>query len=118
MKLLALAFCQALDDRTREHSIRVSKNFTGASEIVALLHDCVEDEVCTLHDIHQLFGQEIAEAVDAISRRDGEVYWNYIARAKENSIAREVKLADLSDNLRDCSSSLRNRYLTAQAILS
>ncbi len=38
------------------------------------------------------------EAVEALTRREGEDYEAFIRRVAPNPIAREVKLADLRDN--------------------
>ena len=64
-------------------------------EVVALLHDVVEDSDVTVSDIREEFGDIIACAVDALSRRADEAYFNdYMDRIKVNTIARHVKLAD------------------------
>lgn len=68
-------------------------------EAVAWLHDSVEDTQCSLDDIRQEFGNVIAEAVEAITKKQGEAYFSYLERVKANPIARVVKLADLSHNL-------------------
>lgn len=60
-------------------------------------------------------------ALDAITRRDGETYFEYITRCRENDFARQVKLIDLRDNLNRGSGpkpSLKKRYEKAQAVLS
>ena len=44
------------------------------------------------------FGPETAAAVDAVSRRDGEEWDDYLKRVKQNPIARQVKISDLIDN--------------------
>lgn len=74
-------------------------------KIVALLHDTIEDSpLTTIKALRKLFNDEIAEAVDAISRREGEKYFDYIERCKRNSIARVVKIEDIKHN------SDRNRW--------
>lgn len=68
--------------------------------VVAILHDVVEDSNQIFpEDIKRQFGADIANAVDAISRRKGETYKAFILRCSENSLASIVKLADLEDNL-------------------
>ena len=59
---------------------------------VALLHDAVEDTALTLADIEAAFGPETAAAVDAISRREGEAWEDYIARVKANPMATKVRI--------------------------
>jgi len=69
--------------------------------IVAALHDVVED--CADWPFARLadegFSVEVLEAVNALTRKDGESYDDFIARAGANPIARRVKLADLDDNM-------------------
>ena len=70
-----------------------------ATTIVALLHDVVEDTDYTLEDIAaEGFGQEIVEAVALMTHEDDVPYLDYVAKLKENPIARAVKLADLAHN--------------------
>ncbi|HUO03827.1 MAG TPA: HD domain-containing protein [Candidatus Binataceae bacterium] len=96
-------------DRTQSepyvlHPLRVMlalKDEPIATQIVGVLHDVVEDTDITLEDIRKIFGDEIAAAVDAMTRRKdaGEEYFDYVRRAIENPIARRVKQEDLNDNL-------------------
>jgi len=82
------------------HLVRVSLSCkTLQEQTVGMLHDIVEDTVCTVDDIRIEFGQRIAEAVDAITKREGESLEDYLTRVNANPIAREVKLADMADNL-------------------
>lgn len=66
---------------------------------VAYLHDVVEDTDATVRDIEDVFGLEVADAVDAMTHREGEEYQEYVKRAMENSIARYVKYHDIVFNL-------------------
>lgn len=66
--------------------------------VVAWLHDVVEDTQVTIHDIRSLFGDEVADAVDAITHRNNEPQIDYIRRVRANPIARRVKIADSTDN--------------------
>ena len=82
------------------HPIHVAEQMKTEEEtIVALLHDVVEDTSVTLSDLQYLgFSDEVVYAVDAITKRDGEKWKDYIDRVKENRIARKVKIADLNHN--------------------
>lgn len=83
------------------HPRRVSAAVTGATEkIVALLHDVVEDGPgWTLERLRaEGFPEEVVAAVDALTHREGEDYFDAIRRAGANTVARAVKLADLADN--------------------
>jgi (p)ppGpp synthase/HD superfamily hydrolase len=68
---------------------------------VAALHDVVEDsEEWTLDRLREEgFSEEVVEAVDYLTRREGETYEAFVERASGNPIARRVKLADLADNM-------------------
>ena len=70
-----------------------------ATTIVALLHDVVEDTDYTLEDIAaEGFGKEILEAVALMTHEDDVPYLDYVAKLKDNPIARAVKLVDLAHN--------------------
>ena len=58
----------------------------------------MEDTPITLRDIEATFGPETAAAVDAISRRDGEPWPDYLDRVAAKPMARQVKISDLIDN--------------------
>jgi (p)ppGpp synthase/HD superfamily hydrolase len=83
------------------HPIRLMMKMDSVQEqIVAILHDVVEDSEWTLIDLHKEgFSEEIITAVDCMTKRDNELYMDYIERLKINPIARKVKLADLEDNM-------------------
>ena len=81
------------------HPERVASRLsTSEAQVVGWLHDTVEDTPLTLSDISKKFGPETAAAVDAISRRDGEKWSDYIDRVAANPMARQVKISDLVDN--------------------
>jgi (p)ppGpp synthase/HD superfamily hydrolase len=83
------------------HLMLVARHFTDPLfQTVALLHDTVEDTDATLSDIERIFGSEVAQAVDAITRRKKEFYLSeYIPRVATNPIAAAVKIADLQENI-------------------
>lgn len=64
----------------------------------AALHDAVEDGHIDLAELRERFGSEVAEEVDALSRRAGETYRAFIERLAPRPRARLCKLADLRDN--------------------
>ncbi|WP_395739268.1 HD domain-containing protein [Prosthecobacter sp.] len=80
----------------------VEKLGGGETEIiVAWLHDTVEDTEMTHERLMELFGPEIAEAVQALTHAEGEDYPTAVLRAKANPISRKVKMADNLANLSD-----------------
>ncbi len=86
-----------------EHLARVAGFFEGYITLAAIawLHDVVEDTDTSLETIRRQFGLVVANAVDAISRRE-ETYSVYLDRVEDNSQAKQVKLIDLADNLSNC----------------
>lgn len=83
------------------HPERVaSRCSTDAEIIVALLHDTIEDtDVTPEFLMEQGFPQEIVEGVLSVTKRGGESYDDFVARAKKNPIGRIVKIHDLEDNM-------------------
>ena len=82
------------------HPLRVAKGFIGELRIVALLHDVVEDSDITLDQLREEgFSDAVISALDAVTKREGELYDEFIGRIKENPMAVQVKLADLKDNM-------------------
>jgi (p)ppGpp synthase/HD superfamily hydrolase len=83
------------------HPIRLMlKGITEDEQIVAILHDTIEDTDLTLDDLrNEGFSSEIVEAVDSLSRRKNETYEEFIYRIKKNPLARRVKVYDLQDNM-------------------
>lgn len=82
------------------HPLRVMQACeTIEQKIAAVLHDVIEDSDLTLDDLRDRFGSEIADAVNALTRRDGESYMEFVHRCGQNSLARAVKLNDLADNM-------------------
>lgn len=67
--------------------------------IAAILHEVIEDGDLSYDLLLQEFGSEIADAVDALSRRKNESYMFYIRRCSCNDLARDIKLLDLQDNM-------------------
>lgn len=67
--------------------------------IVALLHDVIEDTPCTPDDLRAMgFGEDVLEALALMTHDKRIPYMDYVAKIKENEIARTVKLADLRHN--------------------
>ena len=105
------------------HPIRVYNRVDDSefdAKVVALLHDVIEDTDVTLEVLKGEFGPgRIIDAIDAITRREGETYMEYIVRLSVDRLARIVKLADLDDHLETLphDHSLRGRYERAISAL-
>lgn len=83
------------------HPIRVAERCKDPrAKIVALLHDTIEDTEVTPDMLQEEgFPQEIISAVLSVTRQEDETYDAFVRRASENPIGREVKIADLEDNM-------------------
>ena len=83
-----------------EHPMTVASMVHGRkAKIVALLHDVCEDSDITLQDLREAgFSKRIVDAVDAVTKREGERYRHYLNRVKENRLATRVKIADATHN--------------------
>ena len=72
---------------------------TEDETVVALLHDVVEDTKYTFDDIRAMgFSEKVIEALTLLTHDDAEPYLEYVARLRDNDLARKVKLADLRHN--------------------
>lgn len=83
------------------HPLRVMLGCEGqATQIVAVLHDVIEDTDWTPDALRAEGASDaILAALDTVTRRDDETYSEFIERAAKNEIGRAVKIADLHDNL-------------------
>ena len=83
------------------HPLRVAERCESPkAKIVALLHDTIEDTDVTEEYLSQQgFPSDIVDAVLSVTRREGEDYETFIHRAALNPIGRQVKIADLEDNM-------------------
>ncbi len=83
------------------HPLRMMMRMKSESEMItAILHDVVEDTDWTIEKLREKgFSEEVLEAVECVTNREGESYEQFIERAGKNPIARQVKIADLEDNM-------------------
>lgn len=102
--LAVAAHQQQLDKAGRPyilHPLRVMQRVTGTpAKCAAVLHDVLEDSAFTAADLRRAgISAGIIAAVRALSRRAGEPYAAFVRRAGRHPLARQVKLADLEDNM-------------------
>lgn len=81
----------------------IQKNYNDPElKIIAMLHDSIEDSALTLNDIKNLgFSDRVVNALDALTKRPGERYMNYIQRLSVNEDARRIKVEDIGANSQD-----------------
>lgn len=85
------------------HPLRVmlSMGDDPLGRMAAVLHDVVEDTDWTFERLAgEGFPPVVIAAVDAVTRRSGEGYDAFVARAAADPLGRQVKVADIRDNLR------------------
>jgi (p)ppGpp synthase/HD superfamily hydrolase len=83
------------------HPLRMMMRMESeAAMIAAVLHDVVEDSDWTLERLRgEGFSDDVLQAVDCLTSREGETYDEFISRVRASAIARQVKIADLEDNM-------------------
>lgn len=83
------------------HPIRVMLAMETESErIVAVLHDVLEDCPDYVWMVEEAgFSREVLAALNALTKRHGEPYADFIMRVTLNPLARRVKVADMRDNM-------------------
>lgn len=90
------------------HPLRMMMRMKTEEEMMtAVLHDVVEDardnpeeNKWTFEKLKNAgFSDEVLKAVECVTNREGESYEQFIERAGKNPIARQVKIADLEDNM-------------------
>ncbi len=80
------------------HPIRVASTFSDEIlQVIAVLHDIVEDTEITIADLDARFPRSVVNAIEALTRRDDETYKEFIDRVARNPNARLVKIADVRD---------------------
>lgn len=84
-----------------EHPVRVAQMCKSLeAKTAAMLHDVIEDTSLTEDDLYRAgFDEKIVQTVVDLTRKDGETYMDFIRRLSVNELAREVKIADLHDNM-------------------
>lgn len=84
-----------------QHPMRVAMRCHADEEkMVALLHDTIEDtDVTAEYLLAEGFPQSVVDGILSVTKREGESYEDFVARAKQNPLGRIVKLHDLEDNL-------------------
>ncbi|GJL86165.1 MAG: hypothetical protein DHS20C02_19400 [Micavibrio sp.] len=105
---LEIANNALFDVKTRDgeayilHPLAVAFNNTNSisKHTIGVLHDVVEDSDWTLEDLREVgFSDRIIQGVDAVTKRSGELYFDFIERcgqAEEDGI--DIKLKDLDHN--------------------
>lgn len=81
--------------------------------IVALLHDVVEDTDVTFEELEKEFSNTVIEALKLLTHDKSIPYLEYVKKLKDNPIAKNVKIADITHN----SDTTRLNHLTPKDII-
>ncbi len=72
---------------------------TPEEKMVAVLHDVIEDSSVTLADLEREgFSPRVLRALDALTKRPGERYEDFLDRVAQSRLATRVKILDMEDN--------------------
>ena len=82
------------------HPFHLAEQMTSEETVcAALLHDVAEDTEITVDDIAAMgFPESVTNALRLLKHEPGTPYPDYVARLREDPVARAVKLADLAHN--------------------
>jgi hypothetical protein len=83
------------------HPLRVMMRVQGEeAQMVAVLHDTIEDTDLSEDDLRRAgFSEAVLAGVLACTHRRGESYTDYVIRCSRLDASRQVKLADLAENV-------------------
>jgi (p)ppGpp synthase/HD superfamily hydrolase len=83
------------------HPLRVMGRVVSTEgKTVAILHDVVEDTDWTFERLEREgFPRSILDALERVTRREDESYAEFVQRSAGSELSRQVKIADLEDNL-------------------
>ncbi len=83
------------------HLVSVAGNCTDKeAQAAGYLHDVLEDTDITADDLlKDGIPVSVVETVQLLTRTQDETYAEYLEKLKSDPIAKEVKLADLADNM-------------------
>ncbi len=88
------------------HCVRVAQRCSDLSVYtryelmtVAVLHDSLEDTSLSEELLRKWFSKSVVDAIVVLTRNRDELYSTYLERVKHNATARQVKIADLMENL-------------------
>lgn len=88
-----------------EHVLRVMYRLRFLGEeymLVGLMHDVIEDTEYTADDLLGMgFSKRVVDGILSVTRHayGEETYAEFVKRAKENELGREVKIADVTENM-------------------
>ena len=96
---------RASGDPYYSHPVEVAGILTkfkldSASIIAGLLHDTVEDTDTTVEEVKNLFGEQVAQLVDGLTKKQAENFRKLLLAMSEDIRVLLIKLADRLHNMR------------------
>lgn len=84
------------------HPLRLMTQMqTEEEQLAAVLHDVVEDSDFTFETLQAAgIPEEVIETLKLLTHQETDSYEAYVRKIKPHPVARKVKLADLTDNMR------------------
>jgi len=74
-------------------------DFLIKAKIVSYLHDVIEDTSLTIENLWDYqVPTDCILAIETLTKKSGQDYWDYLAEVKLNKLATVVKIADLTHN--------------------
>jgi len=106
------------------HPVRVAwrcinyTSFTIDQDVaIAICHDVIEDTETSIEDIKDLFNPYIVDGIIALTRKEGENYFDFIMSIRNTPYYR-IKIFDLDDNMPDLKEGcLKDKYRFARHVL-
>jgi (p)ppGpp synthase/HD superfamily hydrolase len=127
-KIATIGHCGIYRDKGRDkglpyiiHPTRIASKLSGSVLVAsAFLHDIIEDTFITAETLEKCgISPIVIETVQAVTKRKGENYFDFIMRISQHPFARELKIADLNDNMASLEEgSLKDKYRFAHYILT
>jgi (p)ppGpp synthase/HD superfamily hydrolase len=83
------------------HPLRLMARLnTPLEKMIGVLHDVVEDTDWTFDSLRREgFPETVLEALQCMTKKNGEAYEDFVRRSASLPLAKKVKLADLEDNM-------------------
>ncbi len=105
ISIAALGFKEKTDKAGKPYILHCIRVMLGTNsdddevKCIAMLHDCPEDEVCTVAELREYgFSERVCTGVDILTHKPPTTYENYIKLISNYPDCVKVKLADLKDN--------------------
>lgn len=81
-------------------TVGLSNTHSRTKMVIGILHDVIEDSEWELDDLRLAgFSERVVAGVDGVTKRPGELYFDFVRRCSCNPDSVDIKLQDLKDNM-------------------